>query len=190
MEVISDAQDIAKLVELIRAGDARAEEELVQRYSKGISIIIRKYGGSPALEDLSQETFRLALEKIRRGEVREPERLSGFICGLARNLAIDYQRRAKTYSVTGIESAMQMADPSPSQLDDLLQKEKAQLMRQALKKLRSERDRQVLFRFYLTEEGKEEICADLGLTSLQFNRVIYRARERYRTLYQKLLEER
>jgi hypothetical protein len=37
---------------------------------------------------LYQETFRIALEKIRRGDVREPEKLSGFMGGIARNLVI------------------------------------------------------------------------------------------------------
>jgi len=50
--------------------------------------------------------------------------------------------------------------------------------------MRSERDHQILFRFYLQEQEKAEICRDLGLTSLHFNRVLFRARERYRALYE------
>jgi RNA polymerase sigma-70 factor (ECF subfamily) len=51
--------------------------------------------------------------------------------------------------------------------------------------LPSARDRQLLYRFYLGEEDKERICVDLKLTSLQFNRVLHRARERFRELYQR-----
>src|SRR5262245_30829914 len=84
----------ADLVRLIMAGDQLAEKELVQRYSRGMSIIIRHRVKNVAdVEDLCQETFRKALEKIRRGEVREPEKLSGFICSMARNLAIEHLRR-------------------------------------------------------------------------------------------------
>src|SRR5262245_5746233 len=62
----------ADLVRLIMAGDQLAEKELVQRYSRGMSIIIRHQVKNAAdVEDLCQETFRAALEKIRRGEVRE-----------------------------------------------------------------------------------------------------------------------
>ena len=32
--------------------------------------------------------------------------------------------------------------------------------------------------------AKEKICKDWGLSSMQFNRVLYRARERYRELYE------
>jgi RNA polymerase sigma-70 factor (ECF subfamily) len=37
-------------------------------------------------------------------------------------------------------------------------------------------------RFYLNEESKESICADLGVTELQFNVILFRARERFRQL--------
>ena len=56
-------------------------------------------------------------------------------------------------------------------------------MRQVLDELPVERDRQLLRQFYLRQESKERICADHGLTSLQFNRVLHRARERFRELW-------
>jgi RNA polymerase sigma-70 factor (ECF subfamily) len=62
--------------------------------------------------------------------------------------------------------------------------ERAALVRRVLAEMPSERDRQILFRFYLAEDDKESICLDLGLTSLHFNRVLFRARERYRELYE------
>ena len=54
-----------------------------------------------------------------------------------------------------------------------------------IEELGNDRDRQLLFRFYVAEEDKDEIAADLGLSSLQFNRVLYRARQRYKELYLK-----
>ncbi|HEV2666451.1 MAG TPA: hypothetical protein VG324_16150, partial [Blastocatellia bacterium] len=73
----------------------------------------------------------------------------------------------------------------PNPLEELLQKERAAIARQIINELKSDRDRQVLFRFYIAEEEKKRICEDLGLTSLHFNRVLFRARERYRELYEK-----
>jgi RNA polymerase sigma-70 factor (ECF subfamily) len=43
----------------------------------------------------------------------------------------------------------------------------------------------VLYRFYVAEEDKQKICDDLGLTTLQFNLVLFRARARYKELYEK-----
>ena len=47
---------------------------------------------------------------------------------------------------------------------------------------RNERDREILLRFYIAEEDKDRIAADYGLSSLQFNRVLHRARQRYKEL--------
>jgi len=101
-----DARSGADLVSRIRAGDRRAEEELVGRYGRGVAIIIRReVRQAAAAADLTQETLRIALEKIRRGDLREPEKLSGFICGLARNLAIGHHRRSsREESLTGVEA--------------------------------------------------------------------------------------
>jgi RNA polymerase sigma-70 factor, ECF subfamily len=182
---ISDICTQSELVNSIIAGDRQAEADLVERYSRGVRIIIQqKVRHNGAVEDLFQEAFRIVLEKVRRGDVREPERLSGFVCGVARNLTIDYFRRtARQENMTEIEEAEPLPHPEPNQLQNLLQKEKAELVRQALKEMPNERDIQVLYRFYIAEDEKEQICADLGLTNLHFNRVLHRARERFKELY-------
>jgi RNA polymerase sigma-70 factor (ECF subfamily) len=189
---INGANAGADLVSRIMAGDQQAEAELVERYSDGVKIIIRReIGSASAADDLYQEAFRIVIEKIRRGDVREPEKLSGFVCGVARNLVIDYFRRAaRQESVREVEEATLLPDPAPDQLEALMRKEQADFARQVLKEMRNERDIQILFRFYLAEEKKEQICADLGLTSLHFNRVLHRARERYLELYKRLSSDR
>jgi RNA polymerase sigma-70 factor, ECF subfamily len=175
----------AELVGRIRAGDAAAESELVARYRRGVTIVIhRASSDSSAVDDLYQQTFQIALEKIRRGDVREPERLSGFICSLARNLVIDHFRKVAAHRFTGFVEGAQAADPSPGPLEDLLKVERASIVRSVLAELPSERDREILFRFYIAEDEKDSICRDLVLTSLHFNRVLFRARERYRDLYE------
>jgi RNA polymerase sigma-70 factor, ECF subfamily len=194
MEVEKDSPPVgADLVSRILAGDRNAETELVERYHRGVTAIIRREVGGAvgAAEDLYQETFRIALEKIRRGDLREPEKLSGFVCAVARNLVIDYFRRAsRRESLTEIEDAAPTPDPAPSQIDQLLQRERAAIVRQVIDELPSDRDRQLLFRFYIAEEEKDRICDDLGLTPLHFNRVLFRARERYKELYLKAVNKR
>jgi RNA polymerase sigma-70 factor (ECF subfamily) len=51
----------------------------------------------------------------------------------------------------------------------------------------NERDIQVLYRFYIADEDKEEVCAELGLSSLHFNLVLHRARERFKELYERAM---
>jgi RNA polymerase sigma-70 factor (ECF subfamily) len=180
-------------VSRIMAGDRQAEAELIDSYGRGVRIIIRR-AGSPAaiIDDLCQETFRIVLEKIRRGDIREPERLSGFIRSVAKNLVIEHFRRvARQERLTDTEEAIRLLTPTaPSQLERLLQKEKAGLVWGVLREMRNERDVQVLLRYHLAEDTKEQICADLGLTSLQFNLVLHRARERYRQLYRQMMRDK
>jgi RNA polymerase sigma-70 factor (ECF subfamily) len=181
--------DVADLALRIMDDDWDAEAELVERYSRGVSILIRRETGAAAIaEDLVQEVFRIALEKIRRGDLRDPEKLSGFMSSLARNLVIEHFRRlARQESLPLDEEFNQLPDPAPGQLEELLRKEKRRIVRQIINELNSDRDRQILFRFYIAEEDKERICKELGLTGLHFNRVLFRARERYRELYEKAM---
>ena len=58
----------------------------------------------------------------------------------------------------------------------------AGIVKRLLGEMSSPRDREVLVRFYLKEEERGTLCRSLGLTDLQFNRVIFRARERFREL--------
>jgi RNA polymerase sigma-70 factor (ECF subfamily) len=156
-----------------------------------MGIIRREVGDTALADDLYQESFCIILEKVRRGDVREAEKLSGFVCGVARNQVIKhFQRAVRQRNMAETEDADSVSHPAPSQLERLLQREKADIVRQILKEMTSERDIQVLFRFYLAEHDKKQICADLGLTSLQFNLVIHRARERYRELYERAMRDK
>jgi RNA polymerase sigma-70 factor, ECF subfamily len=189
---VGETLAITDLVSRIRAGDRQAEEELVTRYNRGVRIIIRRELGDAAVfDDLYQETFCLVLEKIRQGDLREPEKLSGFVCSVARNLVIGHFRRAaRQESITGKEEIGSLPHPAPDQLEGLLRRERTELVRQVLQEMPNQRDIQLLFRFYIAEEDKEQICADHGLTSSQFNLVLHRARERYRELYQRAVGEK
>jgi RNA polymerase sigma-70 factor, ECF subfamily len=176
---------LVSLVERIRAGDALGESELVRRFSRGVRAILRRAGNEPALvEDLYQETMRILLERVRAGGVRDPAQLASFVAALARNLATEHFRRLRRTESGGEAVLERLPDPSPSAHDRVVRGEQAALVRRILEELPRERDRELLRRFYLGQEGKDRICADYGLSSLQFNRVLHRARDRFRELWE------
>ncbi len=149
-------------------------------------ILDRHTGGRPEAEDLYQDTFRVVLEKLRAGELRDPSRLPGFLSQIARNLAIDFYRKIRRRKTEADSVAVQEATIVPSsQLGQMLQGEHAAVVRRMIGEMRNERDRELLMRFYIAEENKDSISADLGLSSLQFNRVLHRARQRYKEIYVK-----
>jgi len=186
------APDSGDLVLRIQSGDRRAEGELVERYGEGLLFLLRRWTRSrDEADDLYQEAFRRGIEKIRAGEVRDPGSLPAFLRGLARNLTTDHYRREirRGGRESPIESSLEPADAAPGQLGALLRREKAGIVRRLLSELTQERDRQVLLRFYLQEEDKERICDDLGLSSSEFNVVLFRARRRYQLLFEKAVAE-
>jgi RNA polymerase sigma-70 factor (ECF subfamily) len=182
MELTSPGGDTGDLAARIRAGDAGAESELAERYSRGVRLMIgRSLSDASAVDDLCQETLLLTIRKVRSGELRETSRLPGFIASIARNLVIGHGRRPRPEPIGDTEPATE-----PTQLEDLISDQRARRVHEVLRELPSPRDREVLFRFYLTGEEKDSICRRLGLSSLHFNRVLCRARDRYRELYRKM----
>lgn len=190
--VTTVTEELVDIVRRITAGDSTAEEEIIRRYERGIAVIIDNVvRNQSTTEDLSQETFRIVLEKLRRGDLRQPESLSGFVCSVARNAALDYIRRVKRSNLREeIGDAEHIADPAPNQLDQMLARERSEIVRQVIGELKSERDREVLFRYYVSEKDKNQICSDLGITRIQFNNIIYRALARFKELYLRKFAER
>ncbi len=177
----------ADLVGRIVAGDRTAEAELVQRYGERLLFLLRRWTRDPdAAEDLYQETLRRAIEKLRAGALRQPERRAAYLVGLAKNLATYHyrkgDRRAAHHRDPGEKA--ELADSSPSLLSRLLKREKVHLVRQVLAELPTDRDREVLSRFYLAEDDSKTICAELGLAATHLKRVLFRARQRYRALFE------
>ncbi len=183
----AEAEIATDLVRRILAGDASAEEDLVQRYSRGLVYLIRRLGASPELaEDLHQETFRIVLERLRQRGLEDPAGLAGFLRGTARNLmTADRRKMARRRTDVDEEKLESVVAPSPSQLSSVLLDEEAGFVRKLIGELPTDRDRQLLLRFYVAEEEKESICNDLGLDSLHFNRVLFRARQRFKELLER-----
>src|SRR3954452_17163052 len=147
-------EDAARLVARIQSGDRAAEAELVARFSRGLLLMLRRLAQNPALaDDLHQETLALVLQKVRHGEVREPEKLAGFIRSTARNLFIADRRKEARYQALdegeeeGRRPMPALADRGPAPLDRIVADEEARQVRRLLDELLFNRDRQLLLRF-------------------------------------------
>lgn len=176
--------DAAHLVERIQRGDSDAEVEFVDRYRRGVMAIVAKAArGRAPVEDLCQDVLVTAIEKVRARAIRDPERLSGFVAGLARMMVMDYVRKEQTRGAIAASMPPAPRMQAPHAINNLLREEQAAMVRSVLAQLDSDRDRDILYRFYLEEDDKELICRDLGLTAVHFNRVLFRARARFGELY-------
>lgn len=185
-----EAEVATDLVRRIAAGDASAEATLVERYSRGVLYLLRRQGVSPEMaDDLHQETFRIVIERLRRKELDDPAGLAGFLRGTARNLVIaEHRKTARRKTDADPDGLEQAVHPEPGQLQTVLLDEEANIVRRLIGELPTARDQQLLMRFYVAEEEKESICSDLGLDSLHFNRVLFRARNRFKELLERFQE--
>jgi RNA polymerase sigma-70 factor (ECF subfamily) len=178
--------DQLQLADRLRSGDPAASRELVVRFRRGVAVILRRCGVQAAeIEDLGQEVFRIVLDKVRQGVVREPERLPGYVAAVARNLGIEAGRQASLRAARdGGEALAEVASGAASPLDRLVERDQVALVRRVLDELGTERDRVVLRRIYLSGDDRDEVGRDLGLDPIQLNQVLHRARQRYRALYE------
>src|SRR5919199_1483059 len=69
----------ALLVARIRAGDDDATADLYKIFSRGIRFYFCRQLGPQELDDRVHDAFLIVVEAIRRGDLREPERLMGFV---------------------------------------------------------------------------------------------------------------
>jgi RNA polymerase sigma-70 factor (ECF subfamily) len=175
----------ASLVARVQAGDAQAEEEIFHRYRRGVLTVLRRNGATPdAAEDLYQEVLIIVLRKIREGTVHDPERLAGFVCGVARNCALAHRRTESRMPVVS-DLDIEIFAAAEGQHELLSRREEAKLVRRVLGELRHGRDRELLVRFFLQGEDREAVCRGMGLTAAHFSRVLHRALKRFRELYEK-----
>jgi len=179
-----EAQISTELVKRIGQGDRRAEEELVRRYQRGLIYLLRRRTRDPQLAlDLAQDTFRIAIEKLRRSPIEQVERVAGYLRATALNLAIadgrKDSRRATTADSDAVDAA---ADHAAGPFDHVSAEQVQRIVRKLLDELPVQRDREILVRTYLEDEDKSSICEALGVDSAHYNRVLFRAKQRFREL--------
>src|SRR6266849_1814521 len=100
----------AELVHAARRGDKRAFVEIVARHQAMVcGIALGILGDFAASEDAGQEAFLTAWRKFH--ELREPERLRGWLGQIARNAALGQLRRRKGHDV--LEADLAIVDEAP-----------------------------------------------------------------------------
>jgi len=179
-----ERQVAENLVTRVQNGDRTAETEMVERYSRGLRFLLRRKTRDTTLaEDFLQETWAIALVKIRDNGLDNPARLAGYLCGIANNLALGEKRRVNRQRTSvNSEIVALIPDESSNPFRHVSRAEVCKQVRGLLENLTKERDREILERFYVREEDKESICKRLDVDGIHFNRVLYRARQRLKSV--------
>jgi RNA polymerase sigma-70 factor (ECF subfamily) len=181
----------AELVARIQSGDQEALEELYRVFSKGIRFYLCRQLGSQDLDDKVHDVFLIITQSIQKGELRQPERLMGYVRTIVRRqvaIHIDAAVQARRNQASlEVGSAVRDRRPDPERI--AIERQNLELAMRILNSI-PERDRDVLIRFYLREQPQEQICDELRLSSTQFRLIKSRAKARFGTLGRASLSQR
>lgn len=184
-----EAQIANQLVSRIIEGDTQAEHELIVRYQRGLFFILRKRcnNNEHLAKDMVQETWAIVLAKIRKGAIREPSKLAAFIIQTGKNLVTAHYRKAsnKQNNFISEDDSPQMVDQSDTPEEVLQRYNLSLVVKQLIQELEQPRDRELLYRYFIKEQEKSLLCHELKLDTNHFDKVLYRAKRRFRQLYEK-----
>jgi len=156
--------------------DSAAEAELYRRLAPRARLYgLRHLRDRQAAADLAQQVLLMTIERLRAGEVREPERIASFVLGACRMTVLEMRRaqrrREELLELHGEKEAAFEA-PEPLALDP----DRLARCLQAL----SERERAVVVMSFFADKGADEVGAELGLTGGNVRVIRHRALGRLR----------
>jgi RNA polymerase sigma-70 factor (ECF subfamily) len=169
-----------QVVDRIRHDDPTGMEDLYRVFSKGVRFFLYRQLGPHDLDDKVHDVFLIVTQSIRNGDLREPDRLMGYVRTVVRRQVAAHiedavqARRNHTDLEGGVVLSARGPDPERSAIEN----QNEQLAMRVLSSI-AKRDREVLVRFYLQEQTPEEICQAMELTETQFRLIKSRAKARF-----------
>jgi len=134
--------------------------------------------GCADVDDLVQESLVRFFRAEQRKQIRNTEEFGAFLNGVCRNVILEYRRRRRREPP--LDPEVPIPDPGVRPDADIFELRNA--IDNGLAEL-AERDRAILRALYLEGREKEEICREWGMTDAQFRVVLFRAKERFRRVY-------
>ena len=137
------------------------------------------------LPAVAGEALRVVLLRLRAGKLDQPDSLAGFLRGTALNLLANELRRSERRLADASSDWMdQIVGESSDPYDTVESDDLVQNMREVISGMKVERDRELLWRYYVDEDPKDRLCAQYELSPEHFDRVLHRARGRLKELWQ------
>jgi RNA polymerase sigma-70 factor (ECF subfamily) len=157
---------------------------LIEQNYVGLRLLVSRRCRDPHVAaDLLNEAVCTTWSKWQAGKIARPEQIAGYVLQVTMNLLRNHRRAIaerpeKRADAAKLQELQSEGEPS----DETIEREIAVQVKNVIRGMSSQRDRAILVRFYLDEEDKENICRDLWLSPLQFDKIVHRARGRLRKL--------
>jgi RNA polymerase sigma-70 factor, ECF subfamily len=128
------------------------------------------------VDDCLHQVFVVAVEAIRKGSVRSPERLLEFLSGVIRYSILAVIRiHIRSRREVSINSAFDVSDSKPDPECTAYELELRELRSRLLAGMPC-RHYEILYKFYVEEQPKEQIQQEMHLTDTQFRLLKSRAK--------------
>ncbi len=155
-----------RILDLIRKGDEQALVVLYNSNRKAIvSFVTRNNGSYDDAEDMLQEALMVLWERVRSGRFEYAAKLNTFIYGVVKNMWSRQLARKRKEMPTSVDPDMNPGG-EVSVLDELIEGEQAELVRDALEKL-GEPCKRLLVLFYWEELSMGEIANRMGFANAE-----------------------
>jgi len=159
----------------------------LERYRLKLRYKVCYHLGSycPDVDDVVQESMTRFLRALQEKKIRNPESIGAFLSGICNNVIREYRHRLWREPLSDPDSSPPER-PAPPQADLL---ELRQAITVVMTQL-SQRDRDILRAFFLEERDKEEICQTMNLSDEQFRVALFRAKQRFRRIYEEEMKQK
>jgi RNA polymerase sigma-70 factor (ECF subfamily) len=157
--------------------DARAEGELYRRLARRARLYgLRHLRDEQAAADLAQQVLLTTLERLRAGEVREPDKIASFVLGMCRMTVLEIRRgsrrREELLETWGERDEAAYDTPEPLALDP-------DRLAGCLEAL-PERERLVVVMSFFADKQADEVGAELRISGGNVRVIRHRALGRLR----------
>ena len=173
-----DERTDAELVGDTLAGNRSAFAEIVSRYQTLVcSLAYSATGDLARSEDLAQDTFLAIWRQLP--ELREPEKLRAWICGIIRNrISHSYrgENREPTFRAETLEHAGEAVALEAQPSDQAVSQDETAIMWRALERI-PEIYREPLILFHRENQSIERVAAAMDLTEDAVKQRLVRGRK-------------
>jgi RNA polymerase sigma-70 factor (ECF subfamily) len=154
--------DLQALLRRAASGDPHAERLLVEYFAPRVrAMALARTRDHDLSRDLTQETLVALVQAFRKGQVRDHDKVAGFVAGVARNVINNHKRQRLRHPESQLDENT-MDVPEPSAADD--DAERRGLMAGALAEL-SPADREVLLLTLVEGLKPGQIASRIGVSA-------------------------
>jgi RNA polymerase sigma-70 factor (ECF subfamily) len=169
-----------ELVDKIKHNNQEGMEGLYKVFARGVRYYLCRQLGPQDLEDRVHDTFLTVAVAIQKGELREPERLMGYVRTIIRRYVaaqIEDNVHTRKHNIE-LDWGLAVRDVGSNPEQSAMQSENKEIATKVLRSI-APRDREILIRFYIDEQTAEQICSEMQLTETQFRLLKSRAKARF-----------